>query len=130
MCPVVVSCRYFSLLTGRTTKNQLEFELTEEYNPVRFIASYYKTKTATEKLASRLLDGKQPGGGAGFITNHFKNGETVDWPAMAINVIGHAYRTGVASEERWTDVLLAALRETIPDSGKDDVERYFVNRGN
>ena len=117
------------MLTGRPGKTLRDFKLWKDYDALIYFSYYYTTKEATEKLASYLLDGKQPGGGVGFISNRVKNGEYIEWPAMAINVAKHAYLTSHASDEGWTGVLVAALSETISDNGKYGVEQYVVNGG-
>ena len=66
------------------------------------------TKKATENLASKLLDGKLPGGGLGYISNRCYNGQQVEWRQMAFNMARYwANGLGEGDEEE----LRAALRD-------------------
>ena len=62
----------------------------------------FRTKEATENLASKLLDGTVPGGGLGYISNRCYNGQRVDWPEMAFNVLSY-----------WTNRLLGGDEEDL-----------------
>ena len=73
------------------------------------IAKEYGTKEATEKLAFKLLEGKIPGGAAGFISNRSVNGRAVDWDSMASDVLKH---WSYLHED--VDVLVDALQEVNP----------------
>ena len=75
---------------------------------VRIVAKVTWTKKVTENLASKLLDGKLPGGGLGYISDRCYNGQRVDWQEMAFNMLKYwANGLGQGDEED----LQAALRD-------------------
>ena len=53
-------------------------------NLLQFISYTYDTKEATEKLASELLDGKEPGGGAALIPRRILS----QWPTCGLGKNG------------------------------------------
>ena len=85
------------------------------YRLLRNISNEYTTKEATENLASDLLDGKQPGGGVGFITNQCVNGRSVVWHKVALKVLEHWVEVASHTRKCFGSVLYAALEKTMPD---------------
>ena len=78
------------------------------------VSRNFVNQEITEKLAVELLDGKQPGGGTGFISNCILNGEHITWANMAYKVLKH-WRENY----KFDSVLLEALRKTSPNAASE-----------
>ena len=87
------------------------------------IKDHYKTQKSIEELASELLDGKLPGGGAGVISNSIFNGKIINWPYISGVVIDEWLR--IDRENCYGSVLLSALRKSDP-AAADEFEDWLL----
>ena len=94
------------------------------------VSREYVTKKETEKLAIKLLNGMHPMGGAGFISNRYRNGEEVNWSKMAYhvlqdwviqNMVHHSIADG--------KVLLDAIEKDKPDAAHKFVNQLLGENG-
>ena len=123
ICIVVVWCQIFSFPAARSGIRLWESSNTKI---LRSISKLYVTKETTEKLASKLLDGMQPGGGAGFISNGRQNGKRTDWSEMAYDVLQHWVEF---SKDAYGRELLDVMEITIPEAASEFANKLLATEG-
>ena len=132
--PVYSSC-FMSLFVLFSFSEQKGADLTHMDNfkhakLLEAISLEFVTKEATQNLATKLLNGLDPMGGAAFISNRYFNGEKVKWPEMAFTVLNHwALEESRRHSIVYGKVLLDAIEKSKPDAAHKFVNQLLDENG-